>query len=40
MSEHEFWTNRLKDAERELDAATRLSDVCAAAKKLMRPKPG
>jgi methionine aminopeptidase len=28
----------LKEAERELDAATRLSDVNAAAKKLMRAK--
>jgi hypothetical protein len=26
-----FWTKKLKEAERELDAATRLSDICPEA---------
>jgi hypothetical protein len=38
MSDREYWTKKLKDAERELEAATRLSDVNTAAKKLMRAK--
>ena len=33
-----FWTKKLEEAERELDAATRLADLNEAAKKLMRAK--
>jgi hypothetical protein len=33
-----FWTKKLKEAERELDAATQLVDINEAAKKLMRAK--
>jgi hypothetical protein len=38
MSDREYWTKALKAAARELDAATRLCDVNAAAKKLMRAR--
>jgi hypothetical protein len=38
MNNLAYWTKRLKEAERELDAATRLADLNAAAKKLMRAK--
>jgi hypothetical protein len=38
MSDLEYWTKVLKEAERELDAATRLSDVNAVAKRLQRAK--
>jgi hypothetical protein len=38
MSDREYWTKALRKAERELDAATRLSDVNAAAKRLMLAK--
>ena len=31
-----FWERALKEAERELEAATRLADVNAAARKLVR----
>jgi hypothetical protein len=33
-----YWMKALRGAERELDAATRLTDVNAAAKRLMRAK--
>jgi hypothetical protein len=33
-----FWTRELREAERELDAATRRSDVNAAAKRLQLAK--
>jgi hypothetical protein len=33
-----FWKRVLKEAERELEAATRLADLNEAAKKLMRAK--
>jgi hypothetical protein len=33
-----FWKRALKEAERELDAATRLADLNEAARKLMRAK--
>jgi hypothetical protein len=33
-----YWTKRLQQAERELEAATRRSDVNAAASRLMRVK--
>jgi hypothetical protein len=36
--ELKFWRKKLKEAERELDAATKLSDVNWAAQKLMRAK--
>ena len=36
--EREYWTRALKDAEHELEAATRLADVNAAARKLMLAK--
>jgi hypothetical protein len=38
MSDREYWTKRLKEAEAELEAATRRSDVNAAAKKLQLAK--
>jgi hypothetical protein len=38
MSDRDYWTNKLREAERELDAANRRSDVNAAAKRLMRVK--
>ena len=34
----EYWTKAVREAERELEAATRRSDVNAAAKKLQRAK--
>jgi hypothetical protein len=36
--DRDYWTRELREAERELDAATRRSDVDAAAKKLQRAK--
>jgi hypothetical protein len=36
--DRDYWTRELCEAERELDAATRRSDVDAAAKKLQRAK--
>jgi hypothetical protein len=36
--DREYWTKQLREAEQELDAATRRSDVDAAAKKLQRAK--
>jgi beta-glucosidase-like glycosyl hydrolase len=38
MNDLTYWTTKLKEAERELDAATRRSDVNAAAKRVMRVK--
>jgi hypothetical protein len=35
-----FWKKALHEAERELDAATTCTALDAAAKKLMRPRPG
>ena len=36
--DRDYWTRELREAERKLDAATRRSDVDAAAKKLQRAK--
>jgi hypothetical protein len=36
--DRDYWTKQLREAERELDAATRRSDANAAAKKLRRAK--
>jgi hypothetical protein len=33
MDDLEYWTKKLRDAERELEAATKHSDVNAAAKR-------
>jgi hypothetical protein len=38
MDRREYWTRELLEAERELDAATRRSDVDAAAQRLQRAK--
>jgi hypothetical protein len=38
VDDREYWTKQLREAERELEAATRRSDVDAAAKKLQRAK--
>jgi hypothetical protein len=38
MTKREYWTKRLREAEQELDAATRPSDVKAAAARLMVAK--
>ena len=38
MSDLEYWRERLREAERELDAATRRSALSAAAQKLQRAK--
>jgi hypothetical protein len=38
MDDREYWTKQLREAERELDAATRRSDVNAAAKRLQLVK--
>jgi hypothetical protein len=38
MWDAKYWTEGLREAERELDAATRLTDVNAAAARLMRIK--
>ena len=38
ITDFDYWTKQLKRAEQELDAATRLSDVNAAAKRLMLAK--
>jgi hypothetical protein len=38
MDDIQYWTEKLKDAERELDAATRLSDLNAAARRYMLAK--
>jgi multidrug efflux pump subunit AcrA (membrane-fusion protein) len=38
MDDREYWTKQLREAEAELDAATRRSDVDAAAKRLQRAK--
>jgi polyhydroxyalkanoate synthesis regulator phasin len=38
MDDREYWTRQLREAERELDAATRRSDVNAAAKRLQLVK--
>jgi phage-related baseplate assembly protein len=35
MNDLAYWTKRLQEAERELDVATRRSDVNAAARKVM-----
>jgi Arc/MetJ family transcription regulator len=35
-----YWTRKLQEAERELDAATKRADVNAAARRLMRVKGG
>jgi hypothetical protein len=39
MTDREYWTKQLREAERELEAATERSEVNAAAKKLQRAKP-
>jgi hypothetical protein len=36
MDDREYWTKQLREAEAELEAATRRSDVNAAASKLQR----
>jgi hypothetical protein len=38
MTDREYWTRKLQEAERELEAATTRSDVNAAAKRLQRAK--
>jgi hypothetical protein len=38
MDDRDYWTRELREAEAELDAATRRSDVNAAAKRLQRAK--
>jgi hypothetical protein len=38
MDDREYWTRKLREAERELEAATRRSDVNAAAKRLQQAK--
>jgi hypothetical protein len=38
MSEVEYWRTKLREAEAELEAARKRSDVDAAAKKVMRAK--
>jgi hypothetical protein len=38
MNDLTYWTRKLQEAERELDAATRRSDVNAAARRLMLAK--
>jgi hypothetical protein len=38
MDDRDYWTKQLREAEAELEAATRRSDVNAAAKKLQRAK--
>jgi hypothetical protein len=36
--DRDYWTKALREAERELEAATRCSAVDAAAKRVMRAK--
>jgi hypothetical protein len=38
MDDRDYWTKQLREAEAELEAATRRSDVNAAASKLQRAK--
>jgi hypothetical protein len=38
MPDREYWTRQLEDAQRELEAATKRSEVDAAAKRLQRAK--
>jgi hypothetical protein len=38
MNDLAYWTRKLQEAERELDAATKRADVNAAARQLMRVK--
>jgi hypothetical protein len=38
MDDREYWTRQLREAEDELDAATRRSNVNAAAAKLQRAR--
>jgi hypothetical protein len=38
MNDLAYWTRKLQEAERELDAAIRRTDVNAAARRLMRVK--
>ena len=38
MTDREYWTNALRKAEAKLGAATRRTDVNAAARRLMRVK--
>jgi hypothetical protein len=38
MWDARYWKEKLREAEQELDAATRLADLNEAAKKLMRAK--
>jgi hypothetical protein len=38
MDDREYWTKELRDPEAELEAATRRSEVDAAAKRLQRAK--
>jgi hypothetical protein len=38
MNDRAYWTRKLQEAEQELDAATRRSDVNAATKRLMLAK--
>jgi hypothetical protein len=38
MDDRAYWTKKLREAERELEAATRLGDLNAAASRLMGAK--
>ena len=38
MQDREYWTKKLRDAERELETAKKRSDVNAAAQKLQRAR--
>jgi hypothetical protein len=38
MDDREYWTKQLREAEAELEVATRRSDVNAAAKRVMLAK--
>jgi hypothetical protein len=40
MNDFAYWTTKLQEAERELEAATRRSAVNAAARRLMLAKAG
>jgi hypothetical protein len=38
MSDREYWTRQLQEAKRELEAATKRTEVDAAAKRLQHAK--
>ena len=40
MQDRDYWTKALEHAERDLQAASKLTDVNAAAQRLMRAKAG